>query len=66
MRRPVRSYEPQQTLRPQKSYEDRQSRKKSINFAAFFEDEPKKKIITESREAVPVCSKKMPKTCPPT
>ena len=61
MRRPVRVYEPAQVQKPQK-YEDRESRKKNINFAAFFEDEPKKKVIKDDREAVTVQSKKMFKT----
>lgn len=62
MRRPVRMYEAPQPQRVQKVYEDRESRKKSINFAAFFDDEPKKKIINDHREAMSVSSKKIHKT----
>lgn len=61
MKRPVRVYEPAQIQKPPK-YEDRQSRKKNINFAAFFEDEPKKKVINDHREAIYAHSKKSHKT----
>lgn len=62
MKRPVRVYQPPQPQKPQKVYEDRESRKKSINFAAFFDDEPKKKVINDHRETVSISSKKNHKT----
>lgn len=61
MKRPVRVYEPAQFQKPPK-YEDRESRKKHINFTAFFEDEPKKKVINDHREAIYANSKKSSKT----
>lgn len=61
MKRPARVYEPAVIQKPLKIYEDRQSRKKHINFAAFFDDQPKKKIINDHREPMNVSTKKMVK-----